>query len=119
MSALPPYFSGTWQADVLRPLCRIFEQYGVDIVFTSHAIVYERSHPIREDKLDFEKGVRYIVTGGAGTRPEWFYHKKAWHTAQSRAVPHFLSVSVTEAHLELRAYDYEGRLFDLLELDSK
>lgn len=114
----PPYFAGTWEAPSLRPLCAIFEKYKVDIVFTSHAIVYERSHPLTQDALDFEKGVRYIVAGGAGARPEWFHHKKAWHTAKNRAVPHFLHVSVTPSHLELQAIDFEGRLFDTLMLDK-
>ena len=108
----PPYFSGTWEAPVLRPLCRIFEEYDVDMVLTSHAIVYERSHPIRNDFIDFSKGIRYIVVGGAGERPEWFHHKKAWHTARSRAVPHFAHISVTPEQLELQAIDMEGRVFD-------
>ena len=110
----PPYFSGTWEASVLRPLCRIFEDHGVDMVFTSHAIVYERSHPIRNDSVDYAKGVRYIVVGGAGERPEWFHHKKAWYTAKSRAVPHFVHVSVTSEFIELQAIDCHGALFDSL-----
>ena len=114
----PPYFSGTWEATVLRPLCRIFEKYHVDCVFTSHAIVYERSHPLTDNKIDFHRGVRYFVIGGAGLRPKWFHHKKAWHTAKSRAVPHFVHVSITPTHLELQAIDEEGRLFDSLVLDK-
>jgi hypothetical protein len=115
----PPYFSGTWEAPALRPLCAIFERFGVDIVFTSHAIVYERSHPIADGKINFERGVRYIVAGGAGAQPDWFHHKKAWHAARSRAVPHFLHLSVTPTHLELQAIDLEGRMFDVLTLDKR
>lgn len=115
----PPYFSGTWEASVLRPLCVLFEEYGVDIVFTSHAIVYERSHPITNGRIDYKKGVRYVVVVGAGARPQWFHHKKAWHTAKSRAVPHFVHVSVTQEHLELQAIDFEGRLFDMISLHKQ
>ena len=114
----PPYFSGTWEATVLRPLCRILEKYDVDMVLASHAIVYERSHPIRNDSIDFSKGIRYIVVGGAGERPEWFHHKKAWHTAKSRAVPHFAHISVTPEQLELQAIDMEGRVFDSFALQK-
>lgn len=115
----PPYFSGTWEAECLRPLYAIFEEYGVDIVFTSHAIVYERSHPITNGSIDYANGVRYIVVGGAGAFPQWFHHKKAWHTAKSRAVPHFAHISLTEEHLEFQAIDYEGRLFDTFTLEQK
>jgi len=110
----PPYASGTWQAAVLRPLCRIFEDYGVDMVFNSHIKVYERSHPIRNDSINFSNGVRYVVVGGAGESPEWFHHKKAWHTAKSRAVPHIVHVCLTPEYLELQAIDLDGKLFDSL-----
>ena len=110
----PPYVAGAWQAAVLRPLCRIFEKYGVDIVFASHTKIYERSHPIRNEAVDFSKGVRYLVVGGAGECPEWFHHKKAWHTAKSRAIPHFVHVSITPEHMELQAIDLNGKLFDNL-----
>ena len=86
----------------------------MDMVFTSHSIVYERSHPIREDTVDFTSGVRYIVAGGAGEQPKWFHHKKAGHTAKSRAVPHFVHVSVTPFGLEYQAIDLDGRVFDSL-----
>ncbi len=114
----PPYFSGTWEAPLLRPLCRLFERYGVDLVITSHAIVYERSHPIREDRLDFGHGVRYVVAGGAGARPAWFDHKKAWHTARSAAVPHYLHISLTPTHMEFAAVNDRGQLFDTMVLDK-
>jgi len=92
------------------------EQYGVDMVFTSHTIVYERSHPIKAGAVDFETGVVYVVAGGAGMEPHWFHHKRAWHTAQALAIPHFVQVAIAEGRLELRAIDHEGRLFDTLVL---
>lgn len=101
-----------YQVEDLRQLCPLFEQYGVDLVFNSHTIVYERSHPLRAGKVDFQGGITYIVAGGAGAMPEWLLPKREWHTSQSLAVPHFLQVIVTVDHLELRAIDEEGRLFD-------
>ena len=64
----------------MRILCPILEQYGVDVVFNSHTIVYERSHPLRNNGLDLMKGIVYIVAGGAGACPQWFHHTRAWHT---------------------------------------
>lgn len=108
----PPYVSGGYQVEDLRELCPILEQYGVDLVFNSHTIVYERSHPIRNGKIDYDNGIVYIVAGGAGAMPEWLLPKREWHTAQSLAVPHFLQVVATAASLELQAIDEHGRLFD-------
>jgi hypothetical protein len=110
----PPYVSGGYQVEDLRQLCPILEEFGVDIVFNSHTIVYERSHPLHAGKVDFDKGIVYIVAGGAGAMPEWLLPKRDWHTSQSVAVPHFVQVVITADNMELRAIDDEGRLFDLL-----
>ena len=114
----PPYVSGDYQVDQMRALCPILEEHGVDLVFNSHTIVYERSHPLKNGRLDQESGTIYIVAGGAGAKQEWFHHKRAWHTAQALAVPHFVQVVVVGHKLEVRAIDEEGRLFDTLELSK-
>ncbi|UVI33121.1 purple acid phosphatase family protein [Paenibacillus spongiae] len=112
----PPYISGGYQVEELRKLSPVLEQYGVDVVFNSHTIVYERSHPIRGGQIDENDGIVYIVAGGAGAMPDWFLPKREWHTSQSLAVPHFVQVVVTSNLLELRAIDEEGRLFDALKI---
>ena len=58
----------------------------------------------------------YLVVGGAGACPQWFHHKRAWHTAQALAAPHFVQVVLAGTELELHAIDEEGRLFDTLKL---
>ncbi|MGZ9584420.1 metallophosphoesterase [Paenibacillus marinisediminis] len=108
----PLYVSGGYQVEALRQLCPVLEEYNVDLVFNSHTIVYERSHPICEDKVDYAKGIVYVVAGGAGAMREWLLPKREWHTSQSLAVPHFLQVVVAADRIEIRAIDEEGRLFD-------
>jgi len=112
----PPYVSGDYQVDEMRVLCPVLEEHGVDVVFNSHTIVYERSHPLRNGKVDFQSGVVYVVAGGAGARPQWFHHKRAWHTSQALAVPHFVQVVIAEDVLVLNAIDEVGRLFDTVTL---
>ncbi|MDA0746510.1 MAG: metallophosphoesterase family protein [bacterium] len=112
----PPYVSGDYQVEEMRILSPVLEKHGVDLVFTSHTIVYERSHPLTANKLDTESGIIYIVAGGAGAKPDWFHHKKAWHTAHALAIPHFVHVAVAGNTLELQAIDLDGRLFDTLKL---
>lgn len=110
----PPYVSGSYQVEAMRALCPVLERYGVDLVFNSHTIVYERSHPLRADRLDYEGGIVYIVAGGAGAMPDWLLPKREWHTSQSLAVPHFVQVVALPDRLDIRAIDMEGRLFDTL-----
>ena len=80
-------------------------------MLNSPTVVYERNHPLRDNRLD-PAGMVYVLVGGAGAVPNWFHHKWAWHTAQALAVPHFVQVVVASNTLELRAIDDEGRLFD-------
>ncbi|MCC6444281.1 MAG: metallophosphoesterase family protein [Armatimonadetes bacterium] len=110
----PPYVSGDYEVEAMRGLCPVLEEGGADLVFNSHTIVYERSHPIRAGRLDGQKGIIYVVAGGAGACPEWFHPRRAWHTAQALAVPHFVQVAIAGPRLELNAIDEEGRLFDTL-----
>jgi hypothetical protein len=112
----PPYISGGYQVEAMRQLCPILEQYGVDVVFNSHTIVYERSHPLTAGKIDFNNGIVYIVAGGAGAMPEWLLPKREWHTSQSLAVPHFVQAVVTSDNLEFRVIDHEGHLFDVFKI---
>jgi len=112
----PPYVSGDYEVASMRELGPMLEQGGVQVVFSSHTIVYERSHPLRGGELDEEKGIVYIVAGGAGAKADWLHPKRAWHTAQSRAVPHFVQGVVAGRRLELRAIDQDGQVFDWLTL---
>ncbi len=114
----PPYVSGDYQVDEMRLLCPMLERLGVQIVFNSHTIVYERSHPIKENRLDLKSGTTYIVAGGAGAMQQWFNPKRAWHTAHAIARPHFIQVAIAGSRMELRAIDFEGNLFDLTVIEQ-
>jgi hypothetical protein len=111
-----PYVSGSYQVEAMRELCPVLEKYGVDVVLNSHTIVYERSFPLKDNKVDFDEGIIYIVSGGAGAMPEWLLPKREWHTAQSLAAPHFIQAVATRGRLEFRVMDDEGRLFDLYQI---
>jgi acid phosphatase type 7 len=110
----PPYVSGDFQVEQMRALSPILEEHGVDLVFNAHTLVYERSHPIRDNRFDLESGITYVVAGGGGVVPNRMLHKREWHTAQSFSVPHFVQVVIAGPSLELRAFDTEGHLFDTL-----
>ena len=108
----PPYVSADYEVEPMRELVPDLEDGGVDLVFNSHAIVYERSHPLRGGSLQEEGGIVYVVAGGAGAKADWFHPKKPGHTAMALAVPHFVHVTVAGSTLEAKAIDIDGRVFD-------
>ena len=114
----PPFVSADYQVEDMRVLCPVLEEYGVHVVFNSHTIVYERSHPIRNNRLDLENGITYVVAGGAGAMQQWFHHTRAWHTAHAIGRPHFVQVSIAGTRLELKAIDNEGNLFDMAVIEQ-
>ena len=115
----PPYTSAHFDLRELRDLLApILEKYGVDIAFNSHSIVYERSHPIKANKIRPD-GVRYIVVGGSGDLDYFFRPKSNRFSAKISARPCFTRVSLTPWRLELQAIDYEGILFDSLTIEKE
>lgn len=95
-----------------RPLVPLFEKHGVALVFFGHVHTYERSRPLWQGRVDVPRGITYVLTGGGGGRLEQPGPTRTWHSARVRRTHHFCLVDVYPDHLELRAIDSEGRLFD-------
>ena len=100
----------------LRPLAQIYEKYHVDMVWYGHIHSYERTWPICRDRVDPERGVIYVQTGGSGGSLEEFAPQRSWFTAKLLRNWHYCLVTIHGNSLRLTASDIEGRLFDYLEL---
>ncbi|MEN6577422.1 MAG: metallophosphoesterase family protein [Phycisphaerales bacterium] len=98
----------------LRPLVGLYEKHGLDICFFGHIHDYERTWPIREDKVDPTRGVIYVQAGGAGGGLEDYAPTRSWFTAKVHRDHHFLIVSICGKTLNLQAIDQNGILFDQL-----
>lgn len=105
----PPYSSGGHggEPDVQSYLVPLFETYGVDMVFSGHDHLYERSS---------KAGIAYIVTGGGGaplsdpdqtTNPYQIYAEKTYH---------FCTVDISGGSLQFYARDSDGTTFDELSI---
>jgi predicted phosphodiesterase len=99
-----------------RRLVPLYEKHNVDVVFSGHIHVYERTWPIRAGKVDQKKGVQYIISGGGGGSLEDFTPTPNWFKAEHRSVFHHLTVTVQGGTFRLKAIDENGRLFDQIEL---
>lgn len=111
-----PTFQGDKNARQLVPL---YEKHNVDVVFNGHIHVYERTWPIRGGKVDRDKGVLYLTSGGGGGKLESFSPVPPWFKAQCRSEYHFVYVTVQGGRASFKAIDYHGMLFDTFDLDKK
>ncbi len=102
----------------LRPLVHLYEKYGLDICFFGHIHDYERTWPIRDGKIDPNRGVVYVQMGGSGGGLENYAPTRSWFTAKVHRDHHFLIVNVSGKTLQLQAIDQNGVLFDQMLLQK-
>ncbi|HVS33857.1 MAG TPA: metallophosphoesterase family protein [Thermoanaerobaculia bacterium] len=110
----PPYSSDRSNAFVRMILGPLFERYGVDIVFSGNAHLYERTHPICDFGVPRCKGVVYITEGGGGARFSNFRRQK--FTAFVKNRHGYTLVSIAGERLRLTSHDLDGSVVDSLEL---
>ena len=105
-----PYGSSRHGGDgrVREDLEPLFARHEVDLVFSGHDHVYERTVPIR--------GVTYVVSGGGGRR--LYPAGNGEFTASSVSAHHAVLVRVSGRRLLLEAVEVGGKVVDRLELSK-
>ncbi|HSI78976.1 MAG TPA: metallophosphoesterase [Lunatimonas sp.] len=99
-------------------LVSLFEKFGVDIVFSGHLHMYERTWPILEDKVVEKNGVRYMILGGSGGGLEKSAPNRTWFTNKVRTLHHYGYIAINGNQLQFQAIDQDGNLFDQFTLDG-
>lgn len=99
-----------------RNLMALYEKHNVDMELNGHIHAYERTWPLRNNKVSPKDGVIYITSGGGGGRLEGFSPLPTWFKAHVRVDFHFCYVNVHGGHLEFKAFDQKGNLFDCFDL---
>jgi predicted phosphodiesterase len=110
----PPY-SEQWdspgytgEAGVRTFLVPLFEEYGVDIVFSGHTHDYERGKNVLENGHE----IYFIITGGGGGRLDKV-ETKDWDVIQlHKSVHHCITVDVDGSILDVRAVGQDGEIID-------
>ncbi len=106
----PPYSASNSNRLVRLILCPLFEKYGVDIVFSGHEHLYERTWPIH-DFISSARGVVYVTEGGGGGSPLSTFKANS-DTAFVAARHGYAEIQVTGDTLVLQAHDPTGAVFD-------
>jgi hypothetical protein len=81
------------------------------MVLNGHIHAYERTFPIRENKVD-DAGVVYLTSGGFGGGLENFTPTPSYFKAANRVDYHLVLFTIHGNSLQLRAFDKDGQLFD-------
>ena len=107
----PPYSTGQHTEDEMQlrsSWVPLFEQYGVDLVFTGHDHDYERSEC---------GGLTYIVTGGGGAP---LYDQTRQHPCSRLFLKryHMCTIAVLPDRLVGHVYSTDGSVIDRFELTS-
>jgi 3',5'-cyclic AMP phosphodiesterase CpdA len=106
----PPFSTGHHTEDekgLRQTIIPLFEQYGVDIVFSGHDHDYERS---------LYNNIYYIVTGGGGAP----LHKQTRTSPYSQLFIksyHFCKLFIVNDQLIVEVYDIDSNLIDRLVID--
>jgi len=114
----PPYSSGESGSSVTvrENWVPLFEQYGVDLVFSGHNHTFERTCPILHGACTTaEDGVVYFVSAGGGA----VLHDVtgAWFSLAYDSVHHLLTVDVRGCRLVVTAIDSMGQVIDRFGLE--
>jgi acid phosphatase type 7 len=115
-------YGDTWKGTSTRGsprhkhLIKLYEKHGVDVAMNGHIHLYERTYPVRGEKVDRKAGVTYLTSGGGGGGLEDFEPTPAFYKNQQRIDFHYCYFTVDGGLLECKAFDVEGRLFDQWEL---
>ncbi len=102
-----------------RNLVPLYERYGLDFCLFGHTHLYERSWPLKDNRINMKEGVVYINSGGAGGGIEDFAPTRSWFTLELQAIHHYCTFAIYDKTLIFKAIDHEGRLLDAFQMQKE
>lgn len=93
---------------------KVFEECGVDVVFSGHNHLFERTYPIRNDQIVPDgKGIVYITTGCGGvSRYAEILPTPKYIKTYADKVFSFTQVDLSATKFEMKQIDENGKVID-------
>ena len=104
--------------EAVRKIVPLYEKHGVDMVMFGHLHLYERSHPIKNGKVDFESGTIHLLAGGGGGNLEDFAPTPAFFSAKTHRGHHYLMIEVANNQMTMRMHDTTGAIRDTMRISK-
>lgn len=100
----------------LQPLVQLYDTYDLDMCIYGHIHDYERTWPLKNNKVDPVDGVVYLQTGGGGGSLEDYAPTRSFFTRKVHRDHNFLIANIYKNICEIQAIDHNGIVFDQFEL---
>lgn len=114
----PAFTSGKYEPTdrIQNTLVPVIERTGVDVVFSGHDHMYERTHPLRGGAIvAADQGVVYVVSGAGGAK---LYQEKKpgqrpdWLVTLRNDIHSFSHVQIRGDTFQFRQIDKDGKVLD-------
>jgi hypothetical protein len=102
----------------VQAIVPLYEKYGVDIAMFGHLHLYERSHPIREGKVDTQHGTVHLLAGGGGGHLEDFAPTPAFFSAKVYPDHHYVMMEILGDKLTMRMHALDGSIRDTFSIEK-
>jgi hypothetical protein len=111
------YVSSGANSTIRSNLVPLFDAYHVDVVFMGHVHLYERSKPLRGNKVVAPgAGTVYVTTGGGGASLHG--SSSSATTARAESAYHYTRVTVDGGLLALEMIRSDGKVRDTMTLQK-
>ena len=95
----------------------VFDQHHLTTAFEHHDHSFKRTQLLRDNKLDPE-GTLYLGDGCFGVDPRTVVKELRWYQAKTASLQHFWCVDASRRRVEYRAFNLEGKIFDVYPPDA-
>ncbi|MCV6604350.1 MAG: metallophosphoesterase [Porticoccaceae bacterium] len=102
-----------------RDLPALYDRFGVDFSLFGHTHVYERTWPLKNNRINQREGTIYINSGGGGGGLEGFAPTRSWFSLELHNAHHYCTFAIYNDTLIFKAVDVDGRLFDTFQINKK
>ena len=108
----------TFGDPAVQKIVPLYEEFGLDMAMFGHLHLFERSHPIKNGKVDFDAGTIHLLAGGGGGNLEDFAPTPAFFSAKTHRGHHYVMIELANDTMTMRMYDLNGAIRDTLQVSK-